>query len=1204
MNITNEEIFSGQSPAWLYDHIISEISNPIPYSQGGLPKLLIIYPNDESRLEMLSKIADEGYVIDRNLHHTVNSLMISIMNDFRMPQLFKNAPYFDSIIHEECVKESTKLGFPLINPLPTMHWGHGKTRALLQLHKFLSSESVDTFSWQGPGIPTISKILTSLETKMNFTYPDFLSRRLVSYLEKIEKPFSLIGIDGIIMLNHSPTTSKAYLDFISAVSYHCPIHQLANKGNFRKGEHGLLLLDNYPVKDESSLPTWVPKHKLDNLKETRLNKIRRVLIKEESDSFNAALSFAREKLDSSSDSRIIIVDPDYYNNVSKWNIGLKNLGVPINPVSINVKNHPLGYWINKYLKLGHDSDSFSLLNLRALSLQKTINLFPEVPPHPFDKDLLPIPDIEVLNRVSMQNHILGGPGALERWINNLSRTNIEVDKITKPSDLERVRKQEETLWWLLCLSQWLYPILSKSDQQVINKSKTINGLLSDQSFPLPEATKSGDQWLLETLKLSKENSRIEELDGLSCSSAGVIQNIWAELDKLRKIQNLLNQDNISSNWVEEISNLMNNIETFVTSNKTSSRLRVLPAEKVLGCTADMIILANISSQSWNLKVPKMHFLGDEERNKYNLLRADSPVRNARHIREHIFHCSPEVIILDPSNDESTPAAAPISEWVLENDCADISEVFDLELSNLFIPKLLRQKDGKSLENNIGPTLSPINRNAITISHELGLQRDRERRQPKKADIDGYISEENIGKIFQFRPSHLWKKKPRKFPEGVEWPRLNQRWPVYSGTQEWNGKLFVTPTVDPRPFVPESTGVLVSDKRNGYLFDTKLGKTTWSPTTLQDWLICPRRGWLTHGIKAGIEESSLDEGLDSRVHGSFFHQLHYDLLCDVLGFKLGKIRDIDNLEPPSNLANCTISDEHLMAKGLHNLDNLAPWLTRTDSVSKNRLRMMSGMSTIEWENWLANPQPIPLSGRLGEMIQSEKLELSNSIPIVFEWRFDRLNLSLSKELTMPNGEHLSSILVKGSIDRVDIIPFVIDGEKIWINENGNKDIAPLELYNSEWKPRRLVVIRDLKTSEKTKSSDLSNRHKKGILEELQLALYARAWELENPGDLVVGVGISILGQKTTHYVETSASDYTKSVDNIGEKTTITHDKYRFLNEDSSPQSDPFRAWLASRISTALNISNNADNGYFHPIPQESCKFCKVRDICDVRVEASF
>ena len=1204
MSITNEEISPGQFPDWLYEHIISEISNPIPYSKGGLPKLLILYPNDESRLEILSKIASEGYVINRNLHHTVNSLMISIMNDFRMPQLFKNAPYFDSIIHEECVKESTNLAFPLINPLPTMHWGYGKTKALLKLHKFLSSENIDTSTWQGPGIPTLSKILTSLEIEMNFTYPDFLASRLVTHLGKNQKPFSLIGIDGIIMLNHSPITSKAHKNFISSVSYHCPIHQLANKGNFRKGEHGLLLLDNYPIKDESKLPSWVPQHKLDNLKDMQLNRLRRVLIKEENESFNAALSFAHEKLDSTSDSRIIIVDPDYYNNVTKWNLGLKNLGIPINPVSINIKNHPLGYWINKYLKLGHDSDSFSLLNLRAISLQKTINLFPEVSKHPFDDNLLPIPDVEILNKVSMENHILGGQGALERWINNLSRTNIKIDEKTKLSDLERVRKQEETLWWLLCLSQWLYPILSKSDQQVVKKIQPAKGLLSDQPLPLPEVTKSGDQWLLETLKLSKENSSIEKLDGLSCSSAGVIQNIWTEVDKLRKTQNLLNQKNISSNWVEEISNLMNNIETFVTSNKTRSRLRVLPVDKVLGCTSDMIILANISSQSWNLKVPKMHFLGDEERNKYNLLRADSPVRNARHIREHIFNCSPEVIILDPSSDESTPAAAPISEWVLENDCEDISEVFDLESSDLFIPKLLRQKDGKSLENNTGPMLSPINRNAITISHELGLQRDRERRQPKEADIDGYISDDNRGKIFQFTPSHLWKKKPKKFPDGVEWPRFNQRWPVYSGTQDWSGKLFITPTVDPRPFSPESTGVLVSDKRNGHSFDTELGKIIWSPTTLQDWLICPRRGWLTHGIKAGIEESSLDEGLDSRVHGSFFHQLHYDLLCDVLEFKLGIVREINNLEEPSNLANCGVSDEHLMAKGLHNMDNLAPWLTRTDSVSKNMLRMMSGMSTIEWENWLANPQPISLSGRLGEMIQSEKSELSNSVPIVFEWKFDRLNLELSKELTMPNGKELSPILIKGSIDRVDIIPFMINNEKIWVNENGSKDIAPLELYNSEWKPRRLVVIRDLKTSEKTKSSDLSNRHKKGILQELQLALYARAWELENPGDLVVGVGISILGQKTTHYVETLYGNHTKSIDKIGEKTTITHDKYRFFNEDSNPQSDPFRAWLASRISTALNISNNADNGYFHPIPQGSCKFCKVRNICDVRMEASF
>ena len=58
------------------------------------------------------------------------------------------------------------------------------------------------------------------------------------------------------------------------------------------------------------------------------------------------------------------------------------------------------------------------------------------------------------------------------------------------------------------------------------------------------------------------------------------------------------------------------------------------------------------------------------------------------------------------------------------------------------------------------------------------------------------------------------------------------------------------------------------------------------------------------------------------------------------------------------------------------------------------------------------------------------------------------------------------------------------------------MAPLELYKREdWKPKRLVIIRDIKTTETT---DRKERHYKGLLEELQLALYARAWEIGNPG----------------------------------------------------------------------------------------------------------
>jgi hypothetical protein len=75
--------------------------------------------------------------------------------------------------------------------------------------------------------------------------------------------------------------------------------------------------------------------------------------------------------------------------------------------------------------------------------------------------------------------------------------------------------------------------------------------------------------------------------------------------------------------------------------------------------------------------------------------------------------------------------------------------------------------------------------------------------------------------------------------------------------------------------------------------------------------------------------------------------------------------------------------------------------------------------------------------------------------------------------------------------------------------------------------------------------------------------------------------------------------------IGEKTEITHNQFRFLDEDNSPNSDPFRAWLASRISVALNVASRANKGFTNPIPEKSnCKYCKVSNLCDVKLEGDF
>ena len=268
-------------------------------------------------------------------------------------------------------------------------------------------------------------------------------------------------------------------------------------------------------------------------------------------------------------------------------------------------------------------------------------------------------------------------------------------------------------------------------------------------------------------------------------------------------------------------------------------------------------------------------------------------------------------------------------------------------------------------------------------------------------------------------------------------------------------------------------------------------------------------------------------------------------------------------------------------------------------------MMTGMSIREWDEWLSDPQPVPLTGRIGRMIKAELL-LENVAPIAIEWDlslYDKegIEISLPSHITSPNGESLDSIKLKGQIDRVDLVPFDIENN-IWIDEEGSNEVAPLELYKSSWKPRRLVIIRDIKTSEKT---DIKDRHFKGLLEELQLALYARSWEIANPGDLVIGAGISVLGHETSHLIEKSSNLLVSKLTNFGTETEITKSLFRFLDEDESPESDPFRAWMASRISVALNTSDRANKGFVNPIPQENnCKYCSVSNLCDVKLEGDF
>ena len=196
--------------------------------------------------------------------------------------------------------------------------------------------------------------------------------------------------------------------------------------------------------------------------------------------------------------------------------------------------------------------------------------------------------------------------------------------------------------------------------------------------------------------------------------------------------------------------------------------------------------------------------------------------------------------------------------------------------------------------------------------------------------------------------------------------------------------------------------------------------------------------------------------------------------------------------------------------------------------------------------------------------------------------------------------ISSINVRGRIDRVDHLLLSVE-ELEQLNEKGlyaeDAELLPLIFSGEEPPAKRFIIIRDIKTIEGPKLGQTGARHTSGLFKEIQLAMYARAWEIAHPGDRVVGVGISEVGDDTEHFVEMDPSFHSLTSHlNLGTTTTFSGNHFRIPNEDSSPQSNSFRAWMSSRITAALRARDASALGWNHPTPGSHCSYCSLASAC--------
>ena len=211
VQVTCEEVPRGRMPDWLLAHLTAQSLGPGDESNPQ-SRLLIIYPTESSRRQALSEIQN-NHAVDKTLHHTIASLRSSLLADLRVPRLLSTEAPFEIILHEECSKAASQLAFPLINPLPDMRWGRGKTATLSELHSYLSEQSA-TIRWDGPGIASFRTVIADLEERLGGTHPDMATECIVNGLEDSDTPFTLLDVDGILMLDHPPGLSECDLSLI------------------------------------------------------------------------------------------------------------------------------------------------------------------------------------------------------------------------------------------------------------------------------------------------------------------------------------------------------------------------------------------------------------------------------------------------------------------------------------------------------------------------------------------------------------------------------------------------------------------------------------------------------------------------------------------------------------------------------------------------------------------------------------------------------------------------------------------------------------------------------------------------------------------------------------------------------------------------------------------------------------------------------
>lgn len=1222
MKVTIEQIPRGPLPSWVFEHSLQQAIDPRDRSEGGPSRLLFIHSSSISRDRFLTSVIDKIGIVDRTNHLTFAGLTKKLFADFREPRVLPSNPALEQTIHRLTQVKAAELAFPVLHPHPDWEWPITKTRNLLELDSVLRSQCAP-ISILEEHLGGLHTVLDNVEKQLNGTHPNrFLSRLLVALLDDNRVAFTLEHLDGIVLLDQPPTLMPIQEEILRAISLRVPIHQLCHSGSHRLGMHGWLLADIPPVKTLDDLPDWVPPHHIEN--QDPDVPLHRIHVRKNGESSAALGRLVSQAIDSGIED-ILIVHPNGGELPRSHLDQLKSVGYQPSRGTIPLRSSPFVHWLAAAVGLSHGEDGFSLERILALAVQRTVRIFnpEEAETHPVWDDLCPLPDRDSLENLARDRRLIGGAGVLGDWLRALSA---DVD------DDAQGKRMEATQWWFLSILGSMRPILDDMDILALMDERNHIGCSSGKTLPFEIVEGTPDEWLDRVVGMIDHAALPSRFDGTIEDGVVGLQTLLSTISSLRENEQSVGLSSIVEprEWRDQIISMIESGE-LQNPSKSVGRFTLCSPQEALGCHADLVILLDPLADNWNLRVRLPPLLSEEERQHLGILRPDGPIREARHYLSSLLNSGKEVIVVDSTHlDESTPPVAPYAEWCREGkwestppsilpknvgetegwtwetieelDCliAESTSVFSypiedpsivVERSHGISRQENRSNQGSRLLQRKDPdSNAPLSGSAILSRYERDLMSDRMGRQPLVIDSDAVYHPETVRtRVVSTRHMEI---VPMAKHRKVTLPVMNPEWPVLGGSSSTGESSSVS--IDPRPISPDTIEVDSMDYRMGGTKNLQWPvPRVWSPSRLRVWLQCARRGWLSKALDASADDLPDDE-LDNRVRGILIHEVYEGMIEDSLGMTRSVERT--NFSIPS-VGQSSFTDESLMTSMAQLLDAHAPWLVRSDVVTEERLRDLVGMTEQEWKAWLVSGSDMNLVGRFARIIEAERT-LSDAIPLVME---HQIGSSIEREEGQPvRSPHIeldqqeagSAIRINGWIDRVDLIPW--DAEGTLVNDSGSDSVIPLR-GDSDWVPKRLVAIRDMKSAETNRKR---KKHHELLFEDIQLALYARAWEIEHPGDQVIAAGVTDIGLETEHFLEIDL-DWKEHLAqfSLGVQTEDLTGIFRFPSSvPGTGKESAFRPWIAHRIEAVQRVVNAAISGQAIPNPDRFCKYCEVKSIC--------